>query len=193
MATTLRQDSSDPRIERSRRVVLTAALEELGDVGYGAFTIESVAARSGVAKSTIYRHWLGKLVLIADALATLNHQPDPDPDGESPRERVERLVRHLAEVFTSSTLSACIPALIEAAERDPAVREFLHSYNRQRRQALIDTIAEGVAAEDFPADLDPETAALMLVGPIIYRRVMTADPLEPSEVSALIETVLGRS
>lgn len=174
-------------------MVLTAALDELGAVGYGAFTIESVAARSGVAKSTIYRHWPGKLALISDALATLNQQPDPDPDSVPPRERVKRLVCHLAEVFTSSTLSACIPALIEAAERDPAVREFLHRYSRLRRQVLIDTIAEGVTAGDFPADLDPETAALALVGPIIYRRVMTADPLEPSEVSALLDTVLGRS
>ena len=41
----------DPRIERSRRVILRAALAELGEAGYGAFTIESVAARAGVARS----------------------------------------------------------------------------------------------------------------------------------------------
>ena len=50
------------------------ALSELAAVGYGAFTIEAVARRSGVAKSTIYRHWPGKLALIADALDTLNVQ-----------------------------------------------------------------------------------------------------------------------
>ena len=47
----------DPRIERSRSIILEASLQELGEVGYGAFTIESVAARAGVGKSTIYRHW----------------------------------------------------------------------------------------------------------------------------------------
>ena len=46
----------DPRIARSRQVILAAALGELGDVGYGGFAIESVAARAGVGKSTIYRH-----------------------------------------------------------------------------------------------------------------------------------------
>ena len=61
----------DPRIERSRRVILEAALAELGEVGYGALTIESVAARAGVGKSTIYRHWSGKLNLVEDAFRTL--------------------------------------------------------------------------------------------------------------------------
>src|SRR4029078_13124760 len=60
--------SLDPRIERSRRVILEAALEELGAVGYGALTIEGVAARAGVGKSTIYRHWPGELPLVQGAV-----------------------------------------------------------------------------------------------------------------------------
>lgn len=58
-------------------VVLRAAVDELAEVGYGAFTIESVAARARVAKSTIYRHWPDKLVLIADAFETFHEQMVP--------------------------------------------------------------------------------------------------------------------
>jgi TetR/AcrR family transcriptional regulator, regulator of autoinduction and epiphytic fitness len=76
----------DPRIERSRQVILGAALEELGDVGYGAFTIESVARRAGVGKATIYRHWSHKLVLIADAFKMLQEERDPELISGSPRE-----------------------------------------------------------------------------------------------------------
>src|SRR5262245_19919967 len=61
----------DPRVERSRRVILEAVLEELGEVGYGPMTIERVAARAGVGKSTVYRHWPGKLELVEDAFRTL--------------------------------------------------------------------------------------------------------------------------
>ncbi|MBN2623081.1 MAG: helix-turn-helix transcriptional regulator, partial [Acidimicrobiales bacterium] len=50
----------DPRIERSREQILAAAIDLLREVGYGGLTIEAVAARSGVAKSTIYRHWSSK-------------------------------------------------------------------------------------------------------------------------------------
>src|ERR1700732_1694390 len=106
----------DPRIERSRQVILQAALDELGEAGYGAFTIESVAARAGVGKSTIYRHWPDKLALIAGAVENFHEQRGPDIESGSPRERLERIVRHVAEIVVSSTFSVCIPALIEAAE-----------------------------------------------------------------------------
>jgi TetR/AcrR family transcriptional regulator, regulator of autoinduction and epiphytic fitness len=187
-----RDGAVDPRVERSRRVILQAALGELGEVGYGAFTIESVAARAGVGKSTIYRHWPGKLALIADAFQTLNVQPAAPEEGGSPRERITRLLHHLAEGTVDSPLSACIPALIDAAERDPEVRRFHHAYNAARRQRLINVIAEGVAAGDFPAGLDPEIAALALIGPIFYRRLMTDTPFEPARVDELMETVLGK-
>jgi TetR/AcrR family transcriptional regulator of autoinduction and epiphytic fitness len=68
---------SCPRVTRTRQVVRAAVLEELADVGHGQFTIESVAARCGVGKSTIYRHWAGKPELIIDAMRTLNTQPVP--------------------------------------------------------------------------------------------------------------------
>jgi len=58
--------SRDPRARRSREAVLRAAVEELGAVGYGAFTVESVAARAGIAKSTFYRHWPDGLAVISD-------------------------------------------------------------------------------------------------------------------------------
>src|SRR6266516_1689292 len=64
-------EEPDPRVERSRRVILEAVLEEQGDVGYGALTIESVAARAGVGKSTISQHWSGKMDLVEDAFLIL--------------------------------------------------------------------------------------------------------------------------
>ena len=181
----------DPRVERSRRVILQAALAELGERGYGAFTIESVAARAGVGKATVYRHWEGKLPLIADAFQTLNVQPAAPEEGGTPRERVGRLMKHLVEGMIDSPFAACVPALIDAAERDPEVRRFHHAYNAKRRQRLVEAIAAGITAGDFPPSLDPEIAALALVGPIFYRRLMTGQPFDPGRVAALIETVLG--
>jgi TetR/AcrR family transcriptional regulator of autoinduction and epiphytic fitness len=195
--TTQRSQGCDPRIERSRRVIRQAALAELAAVGYGAFSIESVASRAGVAKTTVYRHWGNKVALIADALETLNQQPDPrgghDRAGgqATPRQRVEALLRHLAEVLTRSTFSACVPALVEAAEHDPAVRDFYHAYSARRRQALTDAIADGIAAGDFPPEADPEEASLAMSGALFYRRLMTDRPYHPDDTTALIATVLG--
>lgn len=181
----------DPRVDRSRRVIREAAIAELAEIGYGRFTIESVARRAGVGKSTVYRHWGGKLSLIADALETLNQQPVPEAGEGTARERVERLLNHLAEILLHSTFSACVPALIDAAERDPTVRDFYHGYSARRRQTLVSVIADGVAAGDFPAGLDPELASLALVGPIFYRRLMTREPFDPALVPVLVDNVLG--
>jgi AcrR family transcriptional regulator len=174
-------------------VVLRAAVEELGEVGYGAFTIESVAARAGVAKSTIYRHWPDKLSLIADAFETFHVQMVPSVETGSARERITRLVRHVAELFVDSTFSLCIPALIEGAERDPRLRAFHHRYSAERRQSLIDILAQGIDAGEFSSAVDPELAAATLLGPIFYRRLMTAQSFDPGEVGSLVDLVLGPS
>jgi AcrR family transcriptional regulator len=168
-------------------------LEELAEAGYGAFSIESVAERCGVARSTIYRHWPSRLALIADALETLNEQPPPvdPPNGEPARARINRLVHHLADVFKGSTIADCIPALIEGAERDREVRDFHHGYSARRRQALVDAIARGVAEGDIDAATDPELAAIALAGAIIYRRVMTGEPFDPARTDDLVHTILG--
>jgi tRNA-Thr(GGU) m(6)t(6)A37 methyltransferase TsaA len=181
----------DPRVERSRQVIRQAAVEELGDKGYGAFTIESVAARAGVSKSTIYRHWPDKLALITDSFEIFHEQSVPATDDDPPRLRVTRLVRHVAEIIADSIFSRCIPALVEGAERDQRLREFHHHYNTTRRHELTAAITDGVANGSFPAHLDPELAALQLLGPIFYHRLLDGDPFPPDQVDNLINAVLG--
>jgi len=183
--------SVDPRVERSRRVILRAALGELGEAGYGAFTIESVAARAGVAKSTIYRHWPDKISLIGDAFEAAHEHAVPSVQGVTAREGLRRLLGHVAEVVVDSVFSSCIPALIEGAERDPRLQEFRHRYSALRRQSLTGLITRGVAEGEFRAAVDPELAAQALLGPIFYRRLMTSEPLDPHRVGDLIDMVLG--
>ena len=181
----------DPRIARTTDAVRHAVLAVLGDRGYAAFTVEAVADEAGVAKSTIYRHWPSRLALVADALETLNEQPDPHVDGGSARAQVRVLVAHLADSFGDSVLSACIPALVEAAEHEPEVAAFLHSYSAARRGRLVDTIQRGVDSGELAPDVDAELAALALVGPIVYRRTLTPRPLSLRRAAQLVDLVLG--
>lgn len=181
----------DPRIERTQQAVRHATLEVLGRRGYAAFTVEAVAEAARVAKSTIYRHWPTKLALIADALETLNEQPRPQLGSGTIREQIEQLLEHVTSAFGDSVLSACMPALIEAAEHHPEVAAFLHGYSARRRRTLVDLIRTGVESGELPSHLDPELAALALVGPVVYCRTMTADPLPPSLARQLAVQVLG--
>lgn len=175
-------------------MILRAALDEFASAGSAGFRMEAVAARARVGRSTLYRHWPDRDALIADALETLNVQPEPDrevPTGTA-RERVELLLGHLARSLNNSAVSACIPALVHAAETEPAIGEFFQGYSAQRRQRLTDTIASGVADGQFPARIDPEAASVALSGALFYRRLATAEDADPQFIAELIDTVLGR-
>ncbi|KUH70276.1 TetR family transcriptional regulator [Mycolicibacterium novocastrense] len=183
----------DPRVQHSRRTILRAALDEFADAGYAGFRMDSVAARARVGRSTLYRHWPDKAALIADALETLNVQPDPEreaPTGTA-RRQVEILLKHLARALSDSAVSACIPALVHAAETEPDIRRFFHAYSAQRRQRLTATIASGVGDGQFPARIDPEAASVAMSGALFYRRLATTEPADSEFLTALIDTVLG--
>lgn len=183
--------AADPRIARSRQVILQAVLDELSELGYGALTIESTARRAGVGKATIYRHWPNKIALIADALKLLQQQRDPELATGSPREKLERVLRHVADVVADSPFSSCLPALIEGAERDRAVRRFHHHFQAEARKPTIALIASGIATGDFPPRIDPEIAAYALLGAIFFCRLMTNEPFPEARVPDLIDTVFG--
>jgi AcrR family transcriptional regulator len=196
MPTALKQPADpriDPRVERSRQVILAAALAELGESGYGGFTIESVAARAGAGKSTIYRHWPDKLSLIADAFETLHQQGGPDLSSGSARAKLTRILAHVAEVLIDSPFSTCLPAMIEAAQRDEALRDFHYRFQSEARKPTVALIAAGIASGEFPADRDPELSAQALLGAIFFRRLMTDTCFAPDEAGALVDTVMGRA
>lgn len=181
----------DPRIARTRESVLRSTLTLLAESGFAGFTMEGVADVSGIAKSTIYRHWPTRLALVRDALEELNRQPEVELRGGPARAQVERLLNHLAGALFNTTVGACIPALIEAAEHHPEVASLLHRYSDSRRARLTAVLTKGREDGSFANDLDPELAALALSGPIFYRRLMTREPVPSGEVSRLMTMVLG--
>jgi AcrR family transcriptional regulator len=180
--------TEDPRVTRSRAAILEAAVHELAEVGFGGFTIDGVATRSGAARSTIYRLWPDKATLIVDALRTLHRQP---PEHDDSREDVRRLLGHLDSAFNESLVADCLPAIIEGSTRDPVFREVHHAANDARRARLVSAIRRGVADGEWP-DTDAELAAVALVGSLLYLRLMTPRRLGNDELDRLVEVVLGR-
>jgi len=183
---------SDPRIARSRRRGREAALAELAARGLGGFTIESVAARAGLGKSTIYRLWGDRRALVLDALEELNRQPRPEPDGAMGRARVEELLIHLTEAWgLGSPTGDVLPALVDAAERDPELGRALGRYSQQRMAALVAAVAEAVGLGEARPDIEPELAARALAGAVLHARLLGRRPFPPGDVASLVDLVLG--
>jgi AcrR family transcriptional regulator len=172
-------------------VILAAALDLLAEVGCGGMTMEAVAARAGVGKSTVYRHWPGKLELVEDAIRTLRTLV-VSPTGGSVRDRLTALLMQVARGMADSAWSSCLPAIIDAAERDPEVLDIHRRLARERRQIIIDLLAEGVSTGEVPDGVDLCVLAECLVGPILMRRLLLHEAFDPAAVPALVDQVLPR-
>ena len=86
-----------PRSEKAERAIIEATLDLIGEgMGVSELSIEAIASRAGVGKTTIYRRWSNKEDLVVDALATLK-APMPRLSGTSVRDDLiswlEALVR----------------------------------------------------------------------------------------------------
>jgi TetR/AcrR family transcriptional regulator of autoinduction and epiphytic fitness len=182
----------DSRVQRSKLLVRRAALEQLAEHGFAGFTIDAVARRSGVARTTIYRHWSSPVAMAVDALDALNRQPAPAGTAEPPLDRVSSLLLHLVEALNDPLRAGCLRALVDGAGRDPALRALLDEYSTRRGAALVAAVAAGVADGSF-AQVDPETAAHALAGAVFYRALLTTQPPTPEVVERLVATVLAPS
>jgi TetR/AcrR family transcriptional regulator, regulator of autoinduction and epiphytic fitness len=179
----------DPRVERTRRVVLDATIELIIEGGFSAVTIEAVAARSGVAKSTIYRHWPDRVELMHDAFHEL--KPSVRVPTEGPiRERIIIMLEDFARNLGSSTWSLCLPTLIEAAERDPEAAQLHRRLAGDGRQVLVDLLVEGLESGEFSFELDPVIMAEAVAGPILLRRLMSPAPFDPADVPLIVDQLL---
>ncbi len=183
-------DAVDPRVARSRRAVHEATLGELGEVGYGAMTIESVAARASVGKATIYRHWNGKLDLIESALGELKADIVV-PETGTIRERIAAFLDAVTTETGNSTLAGCLPALVSAARYDPAVSAFMQRFHLEQRRKLVDLVVAGIESGDITVSGDPAFLAEMLVSPIFFRRLVAQRSPDAAQIDAVIALVLG--
>lgn len=173
----------DPRVVESQRRVHGAALAELIEVGYGGLTIDAIASRAGVARSTVYRHWGSVRDVVVSALRARSTQPLPQPT-QSPRERVVALVAHLIEALGGTGGSLAI-ALAGAAETEPELARLHHADSARRFGALVAAVAEADPSVDAPL------AASALAGAVAYRRLVLGQPLAAADAEPLVATVLG--
>jgi AcrR family transcriptional regulator len=185
------RDEIDPRIERSRDHILTATIDLLREVGYGSLTIEAVAARSGVAKSTIYRHWSGKAQLVADAFARAHQPPEPPPPGPV-RDRVVALLRDLAAVVVEpdQRLACMLPALIDAAERSDDIAALSCQLAESSERAMLQVLEDAVRSGELPAEIDIHVLSDALHGTVLLSRLLHRPYVRPEAVPAMVDQIL---
>jgi len=170
---------TDPRIARSRAKVIDAATAILVESGPRAVTVDAVAERSGVAKSTLYRHWESRQELLVDVMRC--NVPDvAPPDCELGFESALRaLVHSLAAVLREPEWRAIMPAMVSLQQQFPELSDVLHEDRSEKFHILADVLARGAQEGAIPADVDTELAAHVLIGPVVFAVLSGRDELDP--------------
>ena len=178
-----------PRDARCDEAILRATLEMLGEGGAGNLSIDGVAARAGVGKATIYRRWSSKEALLLEALST-DTNAIASPDSGTLRGDLELYFDDLVERLRQNQNSDVLPHLIEAACYDAEVRNSLDEYLSSRQQPLRQLLQRAQERGEIAARIDLSVVVDVLVGPLIYRRLMTRDRIDGVFVRKLLDIVL---
>ena len=180
-----------PRSQRARRAVLDAVRELVEKGGYPAATIEAIAARAGVAKTTIYRWWPNRAALVVDLLVEIAAVAAPPPAGPDPLEALRTELRLVAEA-AESLPGRLLGSLLGEAQNDRDVRDaLLTRLFNPRRKATAAVIRQAQLAGSFRKDVPPLIAVDLLFGPVFYRKYLRHESVRNGYVRHVFKHVLA--
>jgi AcrR family transcriptional regulator len=169
------------RTERTRLAALNATLELLGERGYAELTVEAVAERSGVHKTTLYRRWESAEGLVAAALLLGTEQEWTAPDTGSLEGDLRGINLELVHYFTSpgerELPTASISAAFLSTRAADALREFY--VDRHARSAVV--VDRAVERGEVPADTDAGEVVRVACGPVFYRLFVSREGVTPRD------------
>jgi AcrR family transcriptional regulator len=179
-----------PRSEEARRKALAAATELIVERGVSQLTIEEVASRSGVAKTTIYRHWPERGSLVLDTVRAC-FDAVPTPDTGSLRGDLDAYFEGMVMADLSGPIGMLMPSLIEAASRDSEIELLVDRVSQERQRPIIDIVERAQARGELPADLDPRVVIGTIVGPIVFRKLIWRQPLDAGYLRGCLDVAVA--
>ena len=183
-------EEPDPRVERSRRVILEAVLEELGDVGYGALTIEGVAARAGVGKPSIYRRWSNKGLLVWEAVLGKTVSA-PLPDSGKIEDDLRTVLHWGFDMVALPEARAALPGMLADFRANPELERLVRERLLEPEYARIRTVFErAIERGDVRADVDLNVVMDTMIGLMLGCALMFVRPIDDALVEELVDLVL---
>jgi AcrR family transcriptional regulator len=177
MGTPIKPDNSRNTLGRPRnpvvdQAIVRAALELFIEHGVAGASIEKIAKRAGVAKTSIYRRWSSREALLAQAIEVARDATGYTIDvidHTAPRDFV-RLLVEACEVIARPEIRKLMARLIGSVPDYPGLMQvYRETYYLPRRRAFVRALERAQAAGLLAADIDFETIADMLIGALMYR------------------------
>lgn len=175
----------DPRVERTRAKVLAAAGELLREVGFAEVTIDQISDRSGVSRSTMYRHWTTREEILRDAFSAVALPAPARSDGavNDLREDLRRYARVFADGL-ENVWGRAAATLAMTAFDDPAQRQVIATFTDGYARDVGVLLERAADRGETLAAHDPTEVADRLVAPFFHRYLFRHLPLDDAFVTA---------
>lgn len=180
------------RGQKLERALFDATLAELSEVGYGALTMEGIAAQAQTGKAALYRRWSGKHDLVHDALRyAMPPLPEPRPDRSTRENLLAQFIAH-RDVLAGKT---AFPGLVIMGElfHEPELRAIFADAVVWPRLRVVETILQA-AVQRGEIDADKLTPLTARVGPALINQYLqlTGTPPKRQVLLEIVDTVLPR-
>ncbi len=180
-----------PRSTAAEQAILQATRELLVEAGVQGLTIQGVAARAGVAKTTIYRRWRDKDELALAVVLDMVEQVVELPELGDTRAELTAFVTAAVNVLGSTLMGRVMQGLVSDLATDPELARAFRERVVSVRNAEVERLVErGIARGDLRPGTDPETAHELLIAPVYYRLLLTGRPLTPAFAKRNVDAVM---
>src|SRR3954471_11603178 len=169
--------------------ILEQVVALLGSRGYAGLTLDELAVRSGVAKTTVLRRWPSKAAVAAAGVERLALQSVDVPDSGSLHGDLHALLHGAVDTFVRGR-GQFVPRLLREAGHHPEITDLLDAVLHTRRQGYRRVLARATARGELDPSVDQELMIDMLIGPLWMRLLITGDPITGEYVDANVRAVL---
>jgi AcrR family transcriptional regulator len=179
------------RSARVRESILAAVLHELTVNGYAALSMEAVASRAGVNKTTVYRRWPTLDDLLVDALTTWAEDAIPDMDTGSIETDLIALGKTLADQLNGGVGRQIAAVVLTAGLRSAQLREATRRYFDQQAVRATPLVTKAIDRGELPVNTDPNALLTTFRAPLFYRMVTTGDPIDDGLIAQTTRVALA--
>lgn len=163
------------RSARVRSAVLDAVQAELVEHGFDGLTVDGVAARSGVHRTTLYRRWTDVGGMLADVLRAAADDDWSPPDTGSLAGDLAALNRQVHEALTAQP--SVTAAIIGASFRSPQAAGALRAFWADRHARCAVVVERAAARRELPAGTEPAKVIVAATAPVYHHLVLLGEPL----------------
>jgi AcrR family transcriptional regulator len=171
------------RTARTAAAVLAAAIEELSVRDYADISVESIAARAGVHKTTVYRRWGSKVEIIRQALVGAASEHIHVPDTGSVDSDLLLLARAVQAVLSAPQGAAILTGLIVGGLASAELAGVMRQYWAVRLEAISVIVDRAVSRGELPAGTNPAALMRTLAAPLFYQLLVARAPVTEEDAN----------